>query len=294
MKKSNGIIILIVVVIANGLCPIEGRAESKFRLDISGGCTYFASGDVNPGTQAFLEWGKSGFATSEGAYKSLHLGYEAGGDLIYALSGRLGLGLSAGFVRCSIRNQANGWDGDYGPSALFTTESELTAVPIRLFVEYAIPLKGKFGLIADAGLTYYLSAKYYSNWQETYSVATSVEYWLDITTDTTKPKVPLGFQGGLGVEYHLSRRLALSVEAQGRWARFRGLRGTSVANIREGGNPIEPLFEEEGVLYYGPVASLAGSPRLIMVQSAPPSGSAREAIVDFSGVSLRAGIRVYF
>jgi hypothetical protein len=42
---------------------------------------------------------------------------------------------------------------------------------------------------------------------------------------------------------------------------------------------------------------MPNSPRLIMVQSDPPDGPGgypRQAVVDFSGVGLRAGVRFYF
>ena len=61
--------------------------------------------------------------------------------------------------------------------------------------------------------------------------------------------------------------------------------------------PPAPFFPEEGELYYEAFPMLSGSPRLIMVQSTPPSGPGgqpREAAVDFSGLSLRAGLRFYF
>jgi hypothetical protein len=54
-------------------------------------------------------------------------------------------------------------------------------------------------------------------------------------------------------------------------------------------------LSETEKLYYESVPMLTGSPRLIMVQSDPPAGPGgvpRQAVVDFSGVSLQLGIRI--
>ena len=57
----------------------------------------------------------------------------------------------------------------------------------------------------------------------------------------------------------------------------------------------EILFSERGILFYEVVPELANEPRLLMVQSDPPDGPGsepRQAVIDFSGVSLQFGIRI--
>ena len=98
----------------------------------------------------------------------------------------------------------------------------------------------------------------------------------------------------MGIEYKLLKRIGVFVEAQGRYARIRGLEGTSRSEAGEWGGLL-PSFSEEGRLYYESVPTLPDAPRLIMVQSDPPpgpDGEPRLAVVDFSGVSLQAGIRI--
>ena len=120
---------------------------------------------------------------------------------------------------------------------------------------------------------------------------------MNILTKAEMKRDPFGFQGGMGIEYRLTSKMAILLEAQGRWAKFRGLEGSSAAVAAEGGDPRYTLFSEEGKLYFETFPLLADAPRLIMVQSAPPlgpEGEAREAVVDFSGFSLQAGFRFYF
>ena len=80
------------------------------------------------------------------------------------------------------------------------------------------------------------------------------------------------------------------MEARGRYARFRGLEGTTTSVVGDYGELV-PEFTENGTLYYDLTPILPGSPRLIMVQS-EPDGELHRAVVDFSGVSLGAGFRI--
>jgi hypothetical protein len=263
IKKRGMPIIMTVIVLC--LVPNSSQADVKLSFKIHGGWSYLQAGDVNPGTQAFLDWGTSHYEITEGEYRALHQGYEVGGDLIFELGRNFGVGVGAGFMRFSKRNQANGWEPDYGPTVLFTSDSELTAIPTRLFVLFSTPLNRKIDIIANAGISYFFNARYYADWQEFYSVAASVEYWMNILIKAEMKRDPFGFQGGMGIEYRLT--------------------------------PSYTLFSEESKLYFETFPLLADAPRLIMVQSAPPlgpEGEAREAVVDFSGFSLQAGFRFYF
>jgi hypothetical protein len=101
----------------------------------------------------------------------------------------------------------------------------------------------------------------------------------------------------VGIEYKFDRTTGLFIEAQGRYAKFKGFEGTSTSVPNEFNGGVLPSFSETGKLYYESVPTIPGSPRWIMVQGAPPNGpdgKPREAVVDFSGVSLLAGIKIRF
>jgi hypothetical protein len=294
-KKTGMPIIMTVIVLC--LVPSLAPADVKISLKLQGGLAYLQAGDVNSGTQAFFDWGKSYYEITEGEYRALHHGYEVGGDIIFELNRNFGVGLGAGFLHCSIKNQANGYQPDYGPSAVFLSKTELIALPVRVFVYLSIPLNRKLSFMANAGISYYLKARYTADWQEYDSVAATGVFWMGISTVAREKRNPFGLQGSLGIEQRLSKRVGLILEAQGRWARFRGLAGTSVAEVAEGSDPRYTLFSEMGKLYYESVPMIPNEPRLIMVQSAPPAGPGgqpRQAVVDFSGVSLQAGFRIHF
>jgi len=296
MRKASGSHLLFTIVITACFFTGIGQADSNWSLKVSGGWAYLQAGDVNPGTQAFLDWGRSQFEFTSGEYAGLHGGYEIGGDLIFRLGRNFGIGIGAGFFRGSVKNKVSCAQPDYGPEAIFTTESILSATPVWAFCCLSRPINGRIDITANVGISYFAGVRYNAPWQENY-VSSVSEYRIEITTAAHRPRTPLGLQGGLGLEYHLTTKVAVLLEAQGKLAKLDGLEGTSVADYVELGGSPTGLFSEEGGLYYEAFPALSGSPRVILVQSEPPagpSGQPREAVVDFSGVSLRAGIRFYF
>ncbi|MGA2532919.1 MAG: hypothetical protein ABSG19_07755 [Candidatus Aminicenantales bacterium] len=304
MVKKESFVMAIVFV----LCLIPGStlAKGKISLKIQGGLNYLQAGDVNPGTLAFFDWGKIYFAPPtggliEGGDTALHRGYEFGGDLIFELTRNIGIGIGAGYLQMS-RNPPQSMmriiddpQGGGGFTKYFTAVTKLKAIPIRVGLFLSLPMSKKIDFTAHAGISYYLKAEYQADWYV--AVASAVESpGQRLSTNAEKKETPIGFQGGLGIDYKLIRRIALFIEAQGRYARFRGLEGTSTSEPSRWGGVL-PSFSENGKLYYESVPMIPNAPRLIMVQSAPPAGPGgqpREAVVDFSGISLQAGIRIRF
>jgi len=279
--------------IALSVLPGPASADGKFSLRLQGGWAYLSAGDINPGTQAYFDWREAQWGASEFGYRAAHNGFELGGDIIYELTPRLGLGLGVGYLRISRASRSFLSIPDViGPYASLDVDPTLTALPIRLGLYLTIPLNRTFNFNADAGASVYLRARYSDVWRMAYQAMDTEAGYIDITTQTEKKAAPIGFQGGIGLEYKLSRKLFLCLDARGRYARFRGLEGSSALT-----SDFRAPFSEHGILYYESVPMLTGSPRLIMVQNSPPDGPGgepRQAVVDFSGVSLQAGIRIQF
>jgi opacity protein-like surface antigen len=307
MVKKNNIIFALLLL----LFPRSALADVKISLKLQGGLSNLRAGDVNPGTQAFFDWGKIYFAPPpggviEGGYTAIHWGYEVGGDLVFELSPKVGIGIGAGYLECSKNQQGLPWmmqiidtpGGDPTQITSFDASTKLSAIPLRLSLFLTLPLSGKLNFIASAGASYYIEARYHGIWEveEGWSRGTMEYPYQKLSTTAEKKKTPLGFQGGIGIEYKVSTKTALFVEAQGRYAKFHGLEGTSLSEQGPWGG-LFPPFSETGKLYYESVPMIPNEPRLLMVQSAPPNGPGgkpREAVVDFSGVSLQAGVRIYF
>jgi hypothetical protein len=309
MTMTKKVLCITVPALFLWLTPRPTLADVKISLKLQGGLAYLQAGDVNAGTQAFFDWGKTYFAPPpggliQGGYATIHWGYEFGGDFIFELSPKLGIGIGAGYLESS-KNPPNypGMmliiDNPQGQGIIkrFYAGTKLSAIPLRLGVFLTLPVNGKFNFTANAGVSYYLRARYHAFWavlQDVPGLPEDPTQELSSTADDKK--TPIGFQGGLGIELKLLAQAALFLEAQGRYAKFHGLEGTSVSEQAMGGG-LFPPFSETGKLYYESVPMIPNPPRLIMVQSAPPAGPGgqpREAVVNFSGVSLQAGVRVHF
>jgi len=286
--------------------PHSTLAGSKISLKLHGGLSYLQSGDINSGTQTFFDWGRVYFAPPPGGliyggYESIHLGYELGGDLIFELTPRIGIGIGAGYLESSKNPKNHVWmmaivdnSGGEVRGQDFFSRTKLSAIPLRLSVFLNLPLSLRLNFVANAGASYYLKAKYHAFWYVDEQLGIPENPYQTLSTSAEERRLALGFQGGLGLEYRLWAKVALFVEAEGRLARFCGLEGTSLWEQGTSGGLFPPV-SETGKLYYESVPMIPGSPRLIMVQSAPPAGPGgqpRGAVVDFSGVSLIAGVKI--
>jgi len=275
------------------LCLLPGQvfADGKFSFRLQGGWTYISGGDVNRATEAFF--GHGTWLVSSGGYRSVHSGYEIGGDIIFALTPRLGIGIGGGYVQISRYSQM-GLSPDY-PSwvhGLVSSDTKLSAIPIRAGVYLNLPLRGKFDILADLGLSYYFKSGFSNESMRFFFSDGDMYSFLVITTRAENKELPIGFNAGISLEYELGHNYYFFLGAQARYARFRGWTGRSV--LLDNSEP--PLSEYEGgTLYYEAVPELAGAPRLLMVQGTPPpgpEGEPRQAVIDFSGVSLQLGIRI--
>jgi hypothetical protein len=277
-----------ISVIAAFLLPGPVFADGKLRLRLQGGWTYILGGDVNHGTKAFFYPGV--WEVSSGGYRGVHSGYEFGGDIIFALTPRLGIGIGGGYMQISRYSQMSISPEEPSlSSALIVARPRLSAIPIRAGLYLTLPWRGKFNFLADFGLSYYFRARYSDEWR---SETFPGPIYILITTWAENKRAPIGFHAGISLEYELGRNLWLYLGARGRYARFRGWEGTSMLDS----NYEPPVSElEQGILYYEVVPTVYHTPRLLMVQESPPDGpdgEPRQAVIDFSGVSLQFGIRI--
>jgi hypothetical protein len=291
MIMINKMRLIFVTVTALCLLPGLASADGRFSFRLQGGWTYILGGDVNRGTKAFFDPGA--WEVSSGGYRGVHGGYEFGGDIIFALTPRLGIGIGGGYVQISRYSQMSllpGFPSWY--HGLISSDTKLSAIPIRAGVYLNLPWRGKFNILADLGLSYYFKSAYNNESMRLFFSDGDTYSFLIITTRAENKEFPIGFNAGISLEYELGHNYYLFLGVQTRYARFRGWTGRSM--LLDNSEP--PLSEYEGgKLYYEVVPELAGAPRLLVVQESPPDGPGgepRQAAIDFSGVSLQFGIRI--
>lgn len=299
IKRNNFVIAFALLFI---VFPHSTQAAGRFSLKLHGGLTYLLAGDVNAGSQAFFDWGKTYFAPSPGGtitggYEPVHWGHEFGGDIIFELGPEIGVGIGAGYLQMSRDAPPFMMRIVDAPLELDqTVGTKISTIPIRASLFLSLPISKKLDFTANAGVSYYLQAEYHADWFVALPNAIFTGPASRLSTTAEKKTAGFGLQGSVGIEYKFIRSTGLFIEAQGRYAKFEGFEGMSTSVPGDYGGVL-PSFSETGKLYYESVPMIPNSPRWIMVQSAPPAGPGgqpREAIVDFSGISIQAGVRIHF
>ncbi|MFW6160470.1 MAG: hypothetical protein ACOC57_04940, partial [Acidobacteriota bacterium] len=103
-----------------------------------------------------------------------------------------------------------------------------------------------------------------------------------------------GFRGGAGVIAWLGSFLGLFMEASGQYAEISGFKGTNTYIESDG-----ETSEEKGTLYiYQAQVSAQKSHPLLFISRQKPGeagvSDVKEAVVSFSGMTVKAGLRFRF
>lgn len=278
-----------------GLQAETGGAEgfSRLSLRLYGGYSYIGAGDVNTGSRGFFDllelYAAYGLGTFSGEYKPLHGGFDAGIDLIYQLTPRIGLGLGIGFLRNS--KASAGVYSDEGMTGAVTAAPTVSAIPIRLGAFFTIPVSPTLDLTAELGGAYYAGLEFDLEQRLEYDQTDWVEF---MYSGGEAGSSPLGFHGGLGLEYKLSPKTGVFIQAVGRYAKLGNFKTASSIMNDSGGNS----NTSDGVLYIRTETDLDWTYSNFVVRDTPPVDDAdttyREPKFDLSGLTLQAGVRFRF
>lgn len=277
---------LLVAALLSAPAPASAGGV-KIDLRLHGGLSYVSAADVNAGSAGFFDYvqymADLNGASTQGGYGALHAGYDLGGDIVFMLSPRFGIGVGAGYLKNSktslLSETFEGQEGSLegGPS--------LSAIPIRLGIFYTMPLGKKLSLTANAGAAYYASLKF--NYHLRLSDPAG---WLDETIDGSRSSVSdnLGVQGGLGLEYAMSPKMGFFCELLGRYASFKNFETVTAAIAWSDG--ASDSFS--GKLYLTDESIDGTTFTMFQVSDGTPDGTYREPKFDLSGFCLQAGIRI--
>ena len=254
---------------------------SRIEVYLSGGAGIFPLGDLNTGVQGLADFYSDFLGVSpEGKIDSLGPLLMFGGEGTLPLSPRLFLGLGVDYFRgkkSGSLNYIRGLD-----ETVFTARPEISALPIRAFVLYRLFPH----FYARIGLEYFFSQCHYFYRLE------SDTFWQQWKGEARAQGV--GALGGFGLTFDLSSSLGLFLEVNGRYAEISGFEGTDQYEESTGLTAVE-----NGKMYFYK-AELQGNktfPLLYIrnrIPSEPGVAEPREAVVSFSGLSLKAGLRIRF
>jgi len=338
MKKSGTVSLVMALFLLAGVAVAAPGTEGKrktFGLILNGGMSFIEGGHLNlmvrqmnlavaniedPNTTGAIDW------------KEFRGVPRIGAEILYYVSDRFALGL--GFEVLKKKNIGaigldRSWteDHDYGDSAehvefQFATtlqpENTLSAVPLTLSATYFVPV-GKLGrAFVRAGIGYYMArfkSLYPFDSQSDYRIE---EYYLGSLTDvyteestitstyTDESKVNgLGFHGGLGFEFDLSKTLAVICESGVRvadlrnwtgsgketseyWSRF----GWQSSGLEEYSD--SDISEYKGELIYAPDAGIENGSLVLVEDVHWELEGARPAVIKLGGFTFRVGFMIRF
>ena len=251
-------------------------------LVLSAGLSYSAIGDLNNGTEglADLYAYQLGAAADQGA-GTLHSAFQFGGEFIFPLARQ--------FYVCA------GLDYYAGTSATVISYPQgLGAATLNVTPEFrAIPVK--------IGLVFYPMEFVYFKLGAAYTFARAAytyrfsqgSFWQNWTGEATGGA--LGFFGAVGVDLRITGTFAVIIEAAGQSLSVSGLSGSGTFQDSTLSAPVT----ETGKLYsYDGQSTPVNSFPLVFLRDKTPSeggvANAREAVLDLSGLSIKAGIKITF
>jgi len=258
-RKGKIAVILVLLITVGCSAPaafggadrgqVSSRKKVGLNLKLSGGAGYLLNGmgdlntyrlgriawaerlDQEPGYSSALNWGRPWFVPDLSA------------DIIVNIGDHIGFGFGAGLIQGqskgvhSIKYSGQGndwWSGEPYEETGRTEEDytfELTAVPIKFDLYFFQPLKssGTISLFAHAGVGYYFgkltkSLDGHGESQIDYFGYMYADKWDSKLEEKAKGHV-LGYHGGLGLEFKISRTISLCSEVFARYVDCNDWRG---------------------------------------------------------------------
>lgn len=280
---------------------------------MTGAYNYLLGGDLNTEIDTRNNyWGGGGL---EGDLKKLHHGYDFMGELRIKPFGlpSMMFSISSGRIYGKVNNKFldkfTETDYDSGPT-VYECDSgiwdiEAAAIPIMLTAYYTHSLSPKLSLYGGGGMGYYL-AKLFQKETEA-CVEVTKEKWENIQKgwsvepqdiwDDYLSSRGVGLHTKCGIEYAVTERLTITLGIEARYAKIKGFKGKE-KHIDIYGTEREEE-EYDVMLYYveEDVGDGNFQPFTWACEEKPEpdqwTRNIREAIVDFSGVCVRMGVRFY-
>ena len=260
----------------------EISGEAGWSVSVTAGGQYTLGGELNKASQAFADF----FATRSGVLgdaetDAIHLSFAFGGELAFDMLPGVALVVGADFYSGSGTSQVN--FNRTKATDVYTAKPRFQAIPVRL----GIALSPVREITIKAGISYTIARCGYS-----FSFAQD-DFSQTMTGEADGAGI--GAWGALALELPLSDNMGFIVEASGHYAPLKNFEGTGTYSDSN----TESAVAEKGKLWaYDFVQGGKTISPLILIRSQRPAEAyvenAREATIDFSGMSIKAGIKVRF
>jgi len=286
IKRSiKNVVRILVPVFLFGIPAIGVELNPK----LSGGYTYLDVKSINRGLEDWAEWIKRDAEEHKNwlylgqNVKSLQSGIQLEGEILLSFSRRIGISLGTGYIYGDLKEKETEVLVQR-PTGVLSQIYPVTAsaYPLVLSGYYFIPLSSRLHVYARAGggLAW---AKYV--YREAKKLGSALKYnYFRLGRASASGSILLG---GLGFVYETDVGVRFFVEGLIRRAKIQGFSG-------------ENELEEKGTLYYFEeyIPDLDFWQTKNEIRTEKPSGSnfrsVSEAVVDFSGLSVKIGFIIRF
>jgi hypothetical protein len=260
-------------------------------LKLGGGASYILANDINEGNEGFDQIWRDELTSAGGEIQGepapFHIAYEFEGNIILYIFPNIGIGFGSGYIYGSQENDMLLTFS--GSEETWITKPEIKTVPITAGLYFLIPLGGGSYFTLDAGAGLY-KVDYSWYWKGGYH-----GYWMELDQDAEASGI--GYHAGLGFEIKLAPHLGFFLEGRARYAEISGFEGTLRYKDSNGGSDID-----EGKLYYWEEEVFGNKYTFVFVSEGDTPSftglgsteSVREAVVDLTGVTLQAGLKIRF
>jgi len=295
-QKCVLVVGLLLILPQASLSSEDSLGQPRFNFKIVAGINRLTVGDYNTNMSTQYDARKAYAARNgygfSGGYELTHLGLDLEAEASFSLVPRLAVVLGTGYIRAGKGPEANQQTVEYPAyqvTSKFSWDMNMHAVPVLLGFRIDILPEGKIGFFLKACFGYFF-AKYSIISREDQSGSNRGYDWYSYEEDGRSGG--FGFQGGLGFEYRLNRILAFVIEGCGRYAKIDGFKvdykdaySYGLSRSGSGGLYFYEYFDRN--TWYPTMSVRKDSPT-----NDPNVRNSRQAVFDFSGFALRAGIKI--
>lgn len=260
--------------------PAE-QVIKRFGFRFSIGSNYVAGGQLNEGAEGLADYYRETLGI-RGTYKvrPLHLTYLASTEVFFPLANNISIGIGLDYYRGEMESAIKFERTD--SFDYYSAKPRVDAMPISI----SFTAHPAHFIFLRVGIEYYFAkANYYYRYQ-------TGDFWQEWSGSAKAQGI--GFLGGVGYEYEIAPFAMLFVEAVGHYAKIDGFKGTDTYKESTG-----YAYSESGSLFfYKSQIRLDKTVPLLYIRERKPTEAwvtdAKEALIDFSGVSLKVGIKFWF
>ncbi len=289
--KKNLLWLVAVFLLAAVWSPLNAENQ-RFALKITGGVSRLFLGDVNAYIQDASRYRiddlKSVGYSTQRNFERFHAGQEFEITAMLAVSKNLSLTVSSGIIQSKKDNNTFGQESSF--SILSNTfDHTVRAVPLTVGMNYKIPVSSgsRFFFSFGGGLYFskFLEKGTYEFESKKGHSGSSRSWNADLKA------VGLGGFAGAGFEIDIGKGFSLLVESRARYARISGFSGDLISRYNN-----FPDTENIKLYYYEFYSAyLQDTYKTFNLPFLWPGYELRvlrEAVIDLSGISLKAGIKI--